>query len=422
MKIIYELRKHYAHYSNFHSGIYVLFAATVIIKFGNFVLPFLTLFLTKNLNFSESQVGFLVMLGAGFYVPGSILGGKLSDSLGRKKTFIINQMLAALALIPCAFSPNSIYTAAFLFIYIFFSAAAEPASLSMLMDLSHAENRNEVYSFIYMGGNVGTALGPLIAGFLFNEHIRAIFYGNFISLIVSVILIWKFINETHPNGLVHKSSTIHKNTMEKEEKGNLLIALYKRPLLFYFAIISIIYSFIHAQILFMIPLDTNKVFGDAGAKMFGFVMTTNAIVVLTSTTLINKYFKRYNPIINIVVGGIFYALGFGVLIFIKSHIVFIISAVFWTIGEILVFTNQSLVIANNTPISHRGRFNAVLPLITGAGRAVGPAIMGHFIGVFSLISGWILVTLISILAANVMYIVYYYEKILHKRGEKHEKV
>lgn len=421
MKIIYELRNHFKHYANFKREIYVLFAVTIIIKFGNFVLPFLTLFLTKNLNFSESQVGFLVMIGAGFYVPGSILGGKLSDSLGRKKTFVINQLLAGLSLIPCAITPNSMITAAFLFIYIFFSAAAEPASLSMLMDLSHVGNRNEVYSFIYMGGNVGTAVGPLIAGFLFNEHIRAIFYGNIISLLISVILIWMFIRETAPHKLsqkIHKISSMHKNAMEKAEHGSLLMALYRRPLLFYFAIISIIYSFIHAQILFMIPLDTGQFFGNSGAKIFGIIMTVNAIVVLTCTTNINNYFKRYNPIINIVIGGLFYFLGFGILIFVKSFIVFILSAVFWTIGEILVFTNQSLVIANNTPMSHRGRFNAVLPLITGAGRAVGPALMGHFIGVFSLNAGWFLISSLCILAANIMYIVYYYERILHKRGEK----
>lgn len=404
---------------NFDSGIYVLFGATVIIKLGNFVLPFLTLFLTNNLNFSERQVGFLVMIGAGFYVPGSILGGKFSDTLGRKKTFIISQLLASLSLIPCALMPNSIYTAAFLFLYIFFTAAAEPATLSMLMDLSNKENRNEVYSFIYMGGNIGTAVGPLVAGFLFNEHIRAIFYGNFISLLISVIVIWKFIKETAP----HKTSEkIHKNNMEKEEKGGLLLALYRRPILFYFAIISIVYSFIHSQVLFMLPLSTNVVFGNFGAKIFGLIMTTNAIVVLTCTALINNYFKKYNPIINIVIGGLFYTLGFGILIFVKSYIIYILSAVLWTIGEILVFTNQSLVIANNTPISHRGRFNAVLPLVTGAGRAVGPAIMGHFIGLFSLTKAWLLIAVLSIIAAFIMYILYYYEKFLHKRGERIEEV
>lgn len=416
------LYKHIKEYTRFHTGIYVLFGATVIIKLGNFVLPFLTLFLTNNLKFSESQVGLLVMAGAAFYVPGSILGGKFSDSLGRKKTFIISQLLASISLIPCAMNPNSISTAAFLFIYIFFTAAAEPATLSMLMDLSHRENRNEVYSFIYMGGNIGTAIGPLVAGFLFHQHIKVIFYGNFISLILSVFLIGKFIKETAPHKSSHKSiHKTHKNTMEKAEKGGLFSALYRRPILFYFAIISIIYSFIHAQVLFMLPLDANGVFGSFGAKVFGIIMTTNAIVVLSCTAVVNNYFKRYNPIINIVIGGVFYTIGFGVLIFVKSYIIYILSAVLWSIGEILVFTNQSLVIANNTPISHRGRFNAVLPLITGAGRAIGPALMGQYIGIFSMTGGWILISILSIVATVIMYIVYYYEKILHKRGDRYEK-
>jgi Na+/H+ antiporter NhaC len=46
---------------------------------------------------------------------------------------------------------------------------------------------------------------------------------------------------------------------------------------------------------------------------------------------------------------------------------FLLSTVIWTLGEILQATNTNVYIANHTPISHRGRFNAILPIIIGSG-------------------------------------------------------
>ncbi len=67
------------------------------------------------------------------------------------------------------------------------------------------------------------------------------------------------------------------------------------------------------------------------------------------------------------------------------------------------YTNQSIFILSQTPISHRGRFNAVLPLITGAGRAVGPAIMGKFITLTEIKAAWLLIMVLISLASIIMY-------------------
>jgi MFS family permease len=88
---------------------------------------------------------------------------------------------------------------------------------------------------------------------------------------------------------------------------------------------------------------------------------------------------------------------------------FIIATVIWTIGEILQSTNAGVYIANHTPMSHRGRFNAVIPLIMGAGFAVGPAIMGRFIKNRRVIDIWPIMFILSILAAALFYTLYIVE-------------
>lgn len=408
--MIKKIKKSIKLYSKFPKSIYILFIATVVNKLGNFVLPFLTIFLTRNLGFGAGKVGIFIMIGGAIYVPGSILGGKLADSFGRKNVLITCQALAGLCFIPCAIYPNTIKTAWLLFASIFFSAAAEPASNAMIIDLTNHKNRNEIYSFLYLGNNIGIAIGPVVAGFLYNKYIEWIFLGDAITTAVALILIVRYVKETRPSEEHIIKSIGDKSNQERAEDKGLIGALMKRPLLLIFSLISIIYSFVYAQNMFVIPLQVEKIFGNSSTAVFGTIMACNAIVVVTLTTFITAVTKKYSSIINITVAGVFYALGFGMLFFVKSYMMFILSTIIWTIGEVLAFTNQGVFIANHTPISHRGRFNAILPLITGAGRAIGPAIMGQFIKFTNIKMAWVLVFILSIMASSMMYMLYLKER------------
>lgn len=397
-------------YSNLPKSIYVLFLSNIINKMGNFVVPFLTLYLTHNLKFSADKVGFLIMIASGFYLPGSLLGGKLVDKYGRKSILLISQSLSALFFIPCIIYPYSPSSAYFIYGNVFFTAMADPAYVSMTTDLSHKNNRNEVFSLLYIGSNIGTAIGPLLAGYLFNKYVRWLFIGNIISILLSIHLIYRFVPETIGNISNLELDDNNINTEEKAEEKGFLKAFFNRPTLIIFAIVSIIFSFTHAQSLFALPLQVTDTFGVEGSKLFGYVIATNAIVVVTLTSFLTNRTKNLNPIINVALGGVFYFLGFGMLYYIKTPLLFILSSILWTSGEILVFTNQSVYIVSKTPITHRGRFNSVMPLITGIGRAFGPAIMGKFIAITEIKAAWLLIMVLISIASMTMYTLYLFEK------------
>jgi MFS family permease len=65
-------------------------------------------------------------------------------------------------------------------------------------------------------------------------------------------------------------------------------------------------------------------------------------------------------------------------------------------GEILQATNTNVYIASHTPISHRGRFNSILPIIIGTGFAIGPPVMGKFIELYSVVWVWPLMAGLSL--------------------------
>lgn len=376
-------------YSGLPRSIYILTIIRVINAMGNFVYPFLTLFLTEHIGFSKKTAGDYFMISAFVQAAGSLIGGKLTDHLGRKKLFIICQGLAALCFAPCAFLGDSIWVPRLLITAGLFMSAAQPANSAMITDLTNKENRKSAFSLLYLGINLGFSIGPMIAGFLYRNHTRFIFLGNTISIVVSLILIMIFIEDTLPTKEEIEES---KEAFDDEaaEDTNVFTALIRRPALSLFLVGKTINAFVYSTIGFVIPLQLTQLFGsDLGSKYYGFVMATNGIVIIITTTFIIKITMKIKPVMNVAIASVFYAIGFGMMGFINSFVMFIVAATLYTIGEILEATNSGVYIANHSPINHRGRFNAIIPLITGLGFSFGPAIFGRFIDAYGIRKLWV---------------------------------
>jgi len=394
------------HYTKLPKSIYILFFARMVNSMGAFVYPFLTIYLTKTLSLDEGEAGFIVMLAVTAHLPGLLVGGRLADWLGRKKILLLFQGLAAICLIPCAFLNNPFLIPRLLILSAFFHGAAQPASTAMTTDLTNPGNRKAAFSLLYLGGNIGFAVGPLIAGFLYNNYLMWIFLGDAGTTFASLTLVYLFVKETLPSKEEIEESFKLENNYERAEKGNLWQVLWKRPKLLLFTLISLIYSFVYSQMSFSIPIQVVELFGDKGPKIFGVIMTTNALVVSCLTIIIISLTHKIKPVLNVALAGVLYAIGFGMIFFITGLPWFLFSTVIWSIGEILVTTNTNVYIANHTPMSHRGRFNAVIPVVMGAGFALGPLISGDYIREYGIKNVWPMIFFLSLAATLFMYILY----------------
>ncbi len=394
------------HYTKLPKSIYILFFARMVNSMGAFVYPFLTIYLTKTLSLDEGEAGFIVMLAVTAHLPGLLVGGRLADWLGRKKILLLFQSLAAICLIPCAFLNNPFLIPRLLILSAFFHGAAQPASTAMTTDLTNPGNRKAAFSLLYLGGNIGFAVGPLIAGFLYNNYLMWIFLGDAGTTFASLTLVYLFVKETLPSKEEIEESFKLENNYERAEKGNLWQVLWKRPALLLFTLISLIYSFVYSQMSFSIPIQVVELFGDKGPKIFGVIMTTNALVVSCLTIIIISLTHKIKPVLNVALAGVLYAIGFGMIFFITGLPWFLFSTVIWSIGEILVTTNTNVYIANHTPMSHRGRFNAVIPVVMGAGFALGPLISGDYIREYGIKNVWPMIFFLSLAATLFMYILY----------------
>jgi MFS family permease len=89
---------------------------------------------------------------------------------------------------------------------------------------------------------------------------------------------------------------------------------------------------------------------------------------------------------------------------------FIISTIIWTFGEIINSVSSNVLMANYSPMTHRGRFNAIISFISGAGFAIGPVLTGIFVRYWGMKNVWPLTFYLSLFAAIMMGVLFLFEK------------
>lgn len=401
-----KIKNLFSSYYGLPKSVFALFIVRIINCFGSFVYPFLTMFLTIKLGYSEEKAGFFVTAVVIAGSIGLLSGGKLADRFGRKKIFVILSTASALSFVACAFLDKSTAIPWLIIISNLFLGGVLPCINAMLTDMADPEKRKAAFSLIYLGTNIGVAIGPIVAGFLFNDYIRLIFLLDAATTLISLIPVIIFIKETIPSRDKIIEVNGSERITEKSEKGNVISILLRRPMLVIFAFISLIYTFVYSQNYFSLPIYLNLHFGDRGPKVYGTLMSTNAIVVILLTIFLINMMKNTKPIINIAFAGILYAVGFGVIYIITNEIFLIFSTIVWTLGEIIQTINTSVYVANNSPITHRARFSGLISFITDIGFITSPVIMGYFIKHYGVTKVWPLIFVLAISGAILMYILY----------------
>ena len=383
-------------YQGLNRGLYILALARAIASAGAFVLPMLTLILTQKIGLSVAHSGLLVSAASASFVPGSLIGGRLADRFGRKNVMVLAEALAGLSWIVCGFYPESTLVIPFIFVANFCWGMIEPSSTALVTDLTRPEQRKAAFSLTYLGHNLGFAVGPLIAGFLFLNHAHWMFWGDGATALIGALLVLWLVRDDAQNKVAPQTSA------EADVTGSVWPILWARRYLLWFTAANFLLVFTYAQMSFSLPLQLEQTFGAQGARNFGLVMTVNAVTVLVFTPVMIALTRRLHSIYNVAITGCFYAVGFGMIFWLDALWLFFVSTLIWTLGETLHHINANAYIASHSPRSHRARINSILPLIYGTGYGIAPMVMGQFIGWQSVRAVWLLVLLLAVVGTLCM--------------------
>jgi len=383
-------------YMGLRREIYIIFISRTVNAMGALIGPFMTLLLSKKIGLSSTETGLYVAVLGLLFLPSSMIGGKLSDTFGRKKVLIGFELVAAIGYLSCVFIEPSMTMVYILMLTTFCYGAAGPTHDAMTADLTRPEQRQGAYSLNYLGFNFGFAIAQIFAGFLFEHHFVWMFIIDSITALIALGLVAVFVKETSEHA--ERDDTKDTRSYEHEEKGTVWRVLRTRPILIYFALALLGYRFVYAQWSFMMPLHAVNNFLDEGSKLYGMLGFFNATIVVICTPIMTLLFSKATHIKRIVYAGLLFTIGFGMLGFVSTKLAFFASVLIFTIGEILEAISATPFIMEHTPASHRGRISGTMSILIGMGYTLGSLVMGPLLDMYSFELCWKLTGIVVLIA------------------------
>src|SRR3954464_7147870 len=169
--------------------VWLLFATNLINRAGMMVLPFLIVYLTRELHFTAGEAGLAFGLYGGAAIVVGPISGRLSDRIGALPIMRASLLLSGsgFLLFPLARTRSAVYAATLLW-----AACAElfrPASLAAITHIVAADQRKPAYALNRLAINLGMSIGPALGGFLAAVSFKAMFLVDALTTLTAGLVL-----------------------------------------------------------------------------------------------------------------------------------------------------------------------------------------------------------------------------------------
>ena len=375
----------------------ILGRAGLVTSMGSLIWPLLTLILKNKLGYNATTIATLTMAMSILQFPMLLLGGKLADTLNRKKIIIVCDLVTVVSYIICGLLPLSNYSIALFYIAGVFATIEGPSYDALVADLSDSESREKAYSLQYLGMNLGLVLSPTIGGLLFENYLWLAFILTGLATLSSTILIILFI----------KRLSVEKGNVsayeEKRENESVFRILRERKTLILYALVCGFGGIVYAQFNYLLPLNMETLYGAKGATIFGMLTSTNAIVVIIATPLITTFLSRLMDVRKIFIGESLIVLGLFGYRFVQGAMVpYFILMILFTIGEVFNTLGHQPYMTRRIPSTHWGRVNSFVNTVNGLFAGVGNIFIGKIVDVKGYDMAWLAVGVLGAVAITLV--------------------
>jgi MFS family permease len=333
---------------------------------GSMVWPFLTLYLRQRLATPLTQITMLLTLNAVTGLVTTAIAGLVVDRFGRKGAMVIGLLgsgLVMLGMIPAA---SLLAWAALMAFMGGFGPIYRVGGDAMVADLIEPSQRASAYALLRMIANLGVAVGPAIGGFIVSASYTLAFILGGLAQILFAALVLLRVRETRP------STPEGPRPLRRGEGYEIVL---RDRLFLAFCGLYTLAGMAYALMMVLLPVYVKENYG-VPERLYGFIMTTNAAMVVGLQYGITRLAGRFPALSVLAVGALFYALGVGSVALGRSFLAFLFSMVLLTIGEMLMIPTATTLTANLAPPAARGRYMSVYGLTWGLGFGVGPVIGG----------------------------------------------
>ena len=333
---------------------------TLINRAGTMVIPFLSLYLTKDLDFSLKDVGWIMSCFGVGSVLGSWLGGKLTDKIGSYKVMKTSLFLTGLLFIALQFVTTFYGFCIGIFLVMLVADTFRPAMFVALSAYSKPENKTRSVTLIRLAINLGFTGGPAIGGLIITYlGYNGLFWVDGVTCILATVLL---VNVLNPK----KAKTIDEVKIENP------VSVFSDKAFWVFFVAMFIFGFVFLQYFSTIPLYYKDAHHLSELEI-GLLMGMNGFFIfLLEMPLIkwleeSKYSKERLMFVGLVLTGI----SFLVLNLTGWVGILIVGMLFMTIGEMIAFPFSNAFVMERAKRGNQGEYMAYYSIAFSAAHIFG---------------------------------------------------
>jgi MFS family permease len=362
-------------FGGFDRRVWLLLFAMVAFRFGHgLYFPFSSIYFHNVLGIPLSLVGVGLAVFAASSVASGLVAGPLTDRYGRKPTMLVALCGSAASFFGFALVDNfagylTVSAAHGLLGWSMFEASRN----AMVADVTPPGMRSRAYGLVRVGGNVGWASGPMVAGLVSAAAGSAagvypkLFVGTSILTALVALALAVAVRESLP----FRQETV---TEERGKRG-LREAFADGPFVLLLAVGVLLY-YVFTQDWQALPIYAKNFVGVTD-RQIGFFLGANGLMVILFQLPVSYLIDRGSKVVALLAGAVLFALSSATLLATESFLGIVVAFVlFFTLAEMVLEVAGAALAAELAPVRLRGTYLALFGACFGAACGASPIVGG----------------------------------------------
>jgi len=357
--------------------------------------PFITVYFGQTLGLQKA--GLLMTLPPLLSILGSLVGGNLADTWGRRPVMLVGTFLQMSMFVLFAFS-TSYWIDYIAFIGIGIGAAFyRPASSAMVADIVPERALRSVFATFSTVNNIGAVLGPVIGAVFFFQYRQALLWTCAGILLLYLLALYFMMYETVPLEKKQEDMTSSlKHFFQKRWNGYRIIFQDRIFMLYVLAGIFSLFPIMQLDLYFPVYLIeqvptqsflswTQDPIRLTSQSLFGWLVGFNGLLFVLLILPVTNALKHWSEKRLFILSTLFAGVG-TFLVGMSSNILYLFfCTVLFTLGEIIRTPVTQSFVSHYAPKQARGQYLAADSLQNTLGKTLAPLTV-YLSGILSPIS------------------------------------
>ena len=350
--------------------VWIIFAVTLVNRAGMMALPFLILYLTKELHVNAAHAGLaLSAYGIGGLVTAPF-SGRLADRIGPIAVMRLSLTLTGFILFTIPLARSFAVVMALTFIWALVADATRPATMSALMESVAPEKRKAAIALNRLAINLGMSIGPAVGGFLAMVSFNLLFVIDGITSLAAAALLTGMIFVQKRRGALNPASPVSEEVKPAPAFAKRAVVWRDKVAVAFFAsslLVNIVFSQHNGAMPLYIVRDLHY-----PESFFGILFLVNTLLIVAIEVPLNVSMANWPAWKANALAALLIAIGTGALAFTTSALGIAMTVVIWTFGEMIYFPAATSYMADLAPPGRTGEYMGALSATFSLALVIGP--------------------------------------------------